>query len=194
MRGKAKNDSNSGGSCCSRRTWPGKLGALAREKRLQPRLGSLPNRSPGIQPSSPRSRAGALSRECCGSCVPSSVDAARGDRQCELPLPDPAQPSVRIVSSATSISTRLRPLRCRTRKLTQSRNEQAYAFLKRECFYLRNPGTRALGMFEIGHPDIDWVHLAEGAEFSNLRHFAGQVCQGVAGLQGERPTLIEVPS
>ena len=39
-----------------------------------------------------------------------------------------------------------------------------YAVLKREFSYLDvgSPGPRASAMFEIGRPDIDWVHLAKG--------------------------------
>src|SRR6202034_968673 len=39
-----------------------------------------------------------------------------------------------------------------------------YAVLKREFFYLGvgSPGPRAAAMFEIGHPDLDWVALAKG--------------------------------
>ena len=38
-----------------------------------------------------------------------------------------------------------------------------YAVLKREFSYLGvgNPGARALDMFEIGRPDLDWVQLGE---------------------------------
>jgi acetolactate synthase-1/2/3 large subunit len=72
-----------------------------------------------------------------------------------------------------------------------------YAVLKREFSYLGvgNPGTRALGMFEIGRPDLDWVQLAKGmgvpgTRVSSLEAF-GKALR--AGLEGEGPTLIEVP-
>jgi len=72
-----------------------------------------------------------------------------------------------------------------------------YAVLKREFSYLGvgNPGTRALDMFEIGHPDLDWVRLAKGmgvpgARVSSLDAF-GKALQ--AGMEGHGPTLIEVP-
>jgi acetolactate synthase-1/2/3 large subunit len=72
-----------------------------------------------------------------------------------------------------------------------------YAVLKREFSYLGvgSPGTRALDMFEIGRPDIDWVQLAKGmgvpgTRVSSLDGF-GRTLR--AGLEGEGPTLIEVP-
>jgi acetolactate synthase-1/2/3 large subunit len=72
-----------------------------------------------------------------------------------------------------------------------------YAVLKREFSYLGvgNPGTRALDMFEIGRPDLDWVRLAKGMgvpaiRVSSLEAF-GKALR--AGLESEGPTLIEVP-
>jgi acetolactate synthase-1/2/3 large subunit len=72
-----------------------------------------------------------------------------------------------------------------------------YAVLKREFSYLGvgNPGTRALDMFEIGRPDLDWVRLAKGMgvpaiRVSSLEAF-GKALR--TGLEGEGPTLIEVP-
>ena len=72
-----------------------------------------------------------------------------------------------------------------------------YAVLKREFSYLGigNPGTRALDMFEIGRPDLDWVQLAKGmgvpgTRVSSLEAF-GKTLR--AGLEVEGPTLIEVP-
>ena len=72
-----------------------------------------------------------------------------------------------------------------------------YAVLKREFSYLGvgNPGARALDMFEIGRPDLDWVQLAKGmglpgTRVSSLDAF-GKALR--AGLEGEGPTLIEVP-
>jgi acetolactate synthase-1/2/3 large subunit len=72
-----------------------------------------------------------------------------------------------------------------------------YAVLKREFSYLGvgNPGARALDMFEIGRPDLDWVQLAKGmgvpgTRVNSLDAF-GKALR--AGLDGEGPTLIEVP-
>jgi acetolactate synthase-1/2/3 large subunit len=72
-----------------------------------------------------------------------------------------------------------------------------YAVLKREFSYLGigSPGPRALDMFEIGRPDLDWVQLAKGMgvpgiRVSSLEAF-GKALR--AGLEGEGPTLIEVP-
>ena len=72
-----------------------------------------------------------------------------------------------------------------------------YAVLKREFSYLGvgSPGPRAAGMFEIGHPDLDWTLLAKGmgvpgTRVSSLDTF-GKVLR--AGLESEGPTLIEVP-
>ncbi len=73
---------------------------------------------------------------------------------------------------------------------------QAYAVLKREFSYLGvgNPGPRALNMFEIGRPKIDWVHLAKGmgvaaTSVSSLDAFAKVLREGFAA---EGPSLIEV--
>jgi acetolactate synthase-1/2/3 large subunit len=72
-----------------------------------------------------------------------------------------------------------------------------YAVLKREFSYLGvgNAGARALDMFEIGRPDLDWVQLAKGmgvpgARVNSLDAF-GKALR--AGFDGEGPTLIEVP-
>jgi acetolactate synthase I/II/III large subunit len=72
-----------------------------------------------------------------------------------------------------------------------------YAVLKREFSYLGvgNPGQRALDMFEIGRPDLDWVALATGmgvpgTRISTLDEFGGAL---KAGFESEGPTLIEVP-
>jgi acetolactate synthase I/II/III large subunit len=72
-----------------------------------------------------------------------------------------------------------------------------YAVLKREFSYLGvgNPGPRALNMFEIGRPDLDWVHLAKGmgvpaTRVSSLEGFAKALREG---LEGDGPSLIEVP-
>src|SRR5438034_2678944 len=73
---------------------------------------------------------------------------------------------------------------------------RAYAVLKREFSYLGvgNPGPRALGMLEIGHPDLDWVHLAKGmgvpgTRVSSLEDFARALREG---FEGGGPMLIEV--
>jgi acetolactate synthase-1/2/3 large subunit len=72
-----------------------------------------------------------------------------------------------------------------------------YAVLKREFSYLGvgNPGPRAAGMFEIGRPDLDWVHLARGMGVPGTRVTTldafGKALQ--AGFEAEGPTLIEVP-
>jgi acetolactate synthase I/II/III large subunit len=72
-----------------------------------------------------------------------------------------------------------------------------YAVLKREFSYLGvgDPGPRALDMFEIGRPDLDWVHLGKGmgvpgSRVSSLEGFAKALREG---LEGDGPSLIEVP-
>ncbi len=72
-----------------------------------------------------------------------------------------------------------------------------YGVLKREFSYLGagSPGARAASLFEIGHPDLDWTLLAKGmgvpaTRVSSLDAF-GKALR--AGLEGEGPTLIEVP-
>jgi acetolactate synthase-1/2/3 large subunit len=72
-----------------------------------------------------------------------------------------------------------------------------YAVLKREFSYLGvgSPGPRAADLFEIGRPDLDWTLLAKGmgvpgTRVSSLDAF-GKALR--AGLEGEGPTLIEVP-
>ena len=72
-----------------------------------------------------------------------------------------------------------------------------YAVLKREFSYLGvgNPGRRALDMFEIGRPDLDWVSLAKGmgvpgTRVSSLEGFAGALREG---FESGGPSLIEVP-
>ena len=72
-----------------------------------------------------------------------------------------------------------------------------YAVLKREFSYLGigTPGPRADSMFEIGRPDLDWTLLAKGMGVPGIRVNSldafGKALQ--AGLEGEGPTLIEVP-
>jgi acetolactate synthase-1/2/3 large subunit len=72
-----------------------------------------------------------------------------------------------------------------------------YAVLKREFSYLGvgNPGRRALDMFEIGRPNLDWVQLAKGmgvpgVRVSSLDGFAKELRKG---FESEGPMLIEVP-
>jgi len=74
---------------------------------------------------------------------------------------------------------------------------RSYAVLKREFSYLGvgEPGPRAQAMFDIGRPDLDWVHLAKGMgvaaeRVSSLEGFAAALRRGFAG---EGPSLIEVP-
>ncbi len=73
---------------------------------------------------------------------------------------------------------------------------RTYGVLKREFSYLGvgNPGPRALDMFEIGRPDLDWVALAKGMgvpgnRISSLESF-GRALE--AGFNSEGPTLIQV--
>jgi acetolactate synthase-1/2/3 large subunit len=72
-----------------------------------------------------------------------------------------------------------------------------YAVLKREFTYLGigDPGARAAAMFEIGRPDLDWTLLAKGMGVPGIRVNSldafGKALR--AGLEGEGPTLIEVP-
>jgi len=72
-----------------------------------------------------------------------------------------------------------------------------YAVLKREYSYLGvgSPGPRASDMFEIGRPDLDWVLLAKGMGVPGIRvpslDAFGKALR--KGLEGEGPTLIEVP-
>lgn len=74
---------------------------------------------------------------------------------------------------------------------------RTYAVLKREFSYLGagDPGKRALDMFEIGRPDLDWVRLAKGmgvpgTRVTTLEGFAKALREG---LESEGPSLIEVP-
>jgi acetolactate synthase I/II/III large subunit len=72
-----------------------------------------------------------------------------------------------------------------------------YAVLKREFSYLGvgEPGRRALEMFEIGRPDLDWVQLAKGlgvagTRVTTLEGFAKALREG---FESGGPSLIEVP-
>jgi acetolactate synthase-1/2/3 large subunit len=72
-----------------------------------------------------------------------------------------------------------------------------YGVLKREFSYLGagSPGARAASLFEIGHPDLDWTLMAKGMGVPAMRVTSldafGKALR--AGLEGEGPTLIEVP-
>ena len=72
-----------------------------------------------------------------------------------------------------------------------------YAVLKREFSYLGigSPGARAASMFEIGRPDLDWTLLSKamgvpGIRVNSLDAFGKALQEGV---EGQGPTLIEVP-
>ncbi len=74
---------------------------------------------------------------------------------------------------------------------------RTYAVLKREFSYLGigEPGPRALEMFEIGRPDLDWVQLAKGmgvpaTRVTSLDEFGNALKEGFAN---EGPSLIEIP-
>ena len=72
-----------------------------------------------------------------------------------------------------------------------------YAVLKREFSYLGvgEPGPRALDMFDIGKPDLDWVQLANGMGVPGLRvaSLEGFATALRDGLESDGPKLIEVP-
>jgi acetolactate synthase I/II/III large subunit len=74
---------------------------------------------------------------------------------------------------------------------------RSYAVLKREFSYLGvgDPGPRAASMFDIGNPDLDWVHLAKGMgvpaeRVTSLQGFAKLLRKG---FESDGPSLIEVP-
>lgn len=74
---------------------------------------------------------------------------------------------------------------------------RAYGVLQREYAGLGvgAPGPRAADLFDIGRPTIDWVHLAKGmgvpaSRVTSLDAFAKAMSEG---LQGDGPSLIEVP-
>jgi acetolactate synthase I/II/III large subunit len=76
-------------------------------------------------------------------------------------------------------------------------SNRSYAVLKREFSYLGvgEPGKRALDMFEIGRPDLDWVQLAKGmgvpaSRVTSLEGFAKALQEG---FETEGPRLIDVP-
>jgi acetolactate synthase I/II/III large subunit len=73
---------------------------------------------------------------------------------------------------------------------------RVYGVLKREFASLGigDPGARALDMFEIGRPEIDWVALAKGmgvraVRATSLEHFAGALRDG---FREAGPSLIQV--
>ncbi|HXR17358.1 MAG TPA: acetolactate synthase large subunit [Terriglobales bacterium] len=73
---------------------------------------------------------------------------------------------------------------------------RVYSVLKREfsSLGLGEPGPRALDMFEIGRPDLDWVSLAKGmgipgTRVNSLDGFAKALRKG---FESEGPMLIEV--
>ncbi len=74
---------------------------------------------------------------------------------------------------------------------------RAYAVLKREFASagLGEPGRRALDLFEIGRPDLDWVRLAEGMGVPGLRvtSLESFVKALREGFESDGPMLIEVP-
>ncbi|HTU32292.1 MAG TPA: acetolactate synthase large subunit [Candidatus Acidoferrum sp.] len=71
-----------------------------------------------------------------------------------------------------------------------------YGVLKREFSGLGvgSPGPRALDLFEIGRPDLDWVHLSEGmgvpaCRATSLEEFTKLLR---AGFESQGPSLIEI--
>ena len=74
---------------------------------------------------------------------------------------------------------------------------RAYAILQREFLGLGmgEPGSRAAALFDIGHPTLDWVHMAKGmgvpgSRATSLDEFAKAMREG---FETEGPALIEVP-
>jgi acetolactate synthase I/II/III large subunit len=74
---------------------------------------------------------------------------------------------------------------------------RTYAVLQREYsgIGVGAPGPRAANLFDIGHPTLDWVHLAKGmgvpaTRATTLDAFAKSVREG---FESDGPTLIEVP-
>lgn len=73
---------------------------------------------------------------------------------------------------------------------------RVYGVLKREFLSLGlgDPGPRALNLFEIGRPDLDWASLAKGmgvpaTRVSSLEQFTGALRNGFANAG---PSLIQV--
>jgi len=74
---------------------------------------------------------------------------------------------------------------------------RSYAVLQREFLGLGvgAPGPRASGLFDIGRPTLDWVHLAKGmgvpaARVTSMDAFAKALKEG---FESGEPSLIEVP-
>lgn len=74
---------------------------------------------------------------------------------------------------------------------------RSYAVLRREFSYLGvgEPGPKAMEMFEIGRPDLDWVQLAKGmgvpgTRVNSLEAFSKALREG---FESDGPTLIEIP-
>jgi acetolactate synthase-1/2/3 large subunit len=74
---------------------------------------------------------------------------------------------------------------------------RTYAVLQREFLGVGvgASGPRAAALFDIGHPTLDWVHLAQGmgvpaSRVTSLDEFAKKMREG---FESEGPTLIEVP-
>lgn len=74
---------------------------------------------------------------------------------------------------------------------------RSYGVLKREFSYLGvgEPGPAAATLFDIGHPELDWVQLAKGmgvpaSRVHSLEDFTSAL---QAGFSGDGPRLIEVP-
>jgi acetolactate synthase-1/2/3 large subunit len=75
-------------------------------------------------------------------------------------------------------------------------SNREYAVLKREFSYLGigNPGPRALSMFDIDRPDLDWTLLAKGMGVPAVRPDSLDSFSKAlrAGFEGDGPMLIEV--
>ena len=74
---------------------------------------------------------------------------------------------------------------------------RTYGVLQREFsgLGLGAPGPRAAALFDIGHPTLDWVHLATGmgvpaSRTTSLDAFVKALREG---FESDGPTLIEVP-
>ena len=73
---------------------------------------------------------------------------------------------------------------------------RVYGVLKREFSGLKlgEPGPRALSLFEIGRPDLDWVSLAKGMGVPAARATSLEAFQQALrnGFEGAGPSLIQV--
>jgi acetolactate synthase I/II/III large subunit len=73
---------------------------------------------------------------------------------------------------------------------------RVYGVLKREFSGLKlgEPGPRALSLFEIGRPDLDWVSLAKGMGVPATRATSLEAFQQALrnGFEGAGPSLIQV--